>query len=415
MMRRGLGVLALLVVAATGVLPTPAAATPEAPAQTTGDPAFRVDVATLDAALDCDPFTHPDREPVLLVHGTFTGGHEQWDWNYALRLRATGHDVCIITYPDRGFGDMQISAEYIARAVQRIAAESGRQVDMVGHSQGAYMPRWAIKYWPSVQAALDDFVLLAGPSHGTTVAPGGAGLPTGQPAAFFQFAPTSAFATAINSGDETPGDIDYTSIYTLTDELVQPVNPPTAALDRGLDNPRVSNILIQDLCPLRVVDHVTIGTTDVVAMNLTLDALDHDGPAQAARLNLDPILCNLPDQYLVPESFLALLAQPPISAAGGLPALDLVTSEPPLPAYAITPVAASPAVPVASSPAAPAPDAAAVAANTAAPDRTTGGATLPSTGQAIPILAALIAIAVALVLRAGRSRLDDEDDDDPGV
>ena len=88
-------------------------------AQTDGDPPYSVDVATLDAALDCDEFTHPDKEPVLLVHGTGTSGHEQWDWNYGILLRETGHDVCVVTYPDRGLGDQQISAEYIAQAIQR--------------------------------------------------------------------------------------------------------------------------------------------------------------------------------------------------------------------------------------------------------------------------------------------------------
>ena len=53
---------------------------------------------------------------------------------------------------------------------------------------------------------------------------------------------------ALNSEDETPGEIDYSNIYTQFDELVQPVSPvPTAALDWQQGNPKVANILIQKM------------------------------------------------------------------------------------------------------------------------------------------------------------------------
>ena len=41
-----------------------------------------------------------------------------------------------MTYPDRGLGDSQISAEYVVHALRRIRAESGRKVAVIGHSQG---------------------------------------------------------------------------------------------------------------------------------------------------------------------------------------------------------------------------------------------------------------------------------------
>ena len=321
------------------------ATAPLAPAGTpAGDPPYSVPVDELDAALDCDEFTHPDKEPVLLVHGTFTAGHEQWDWNYAILLRETGHDVCIVTYPDRGFGDQQISAEYVARAVQRIHAESGRKVDMIGHSQGASMPRWAIKWWPSARDAVEDFVLLAGPNHGTTVAAtdnpltGSGGAVLGLPAAFYQFAPESQFVAAVNAGDETPGDIDYTNIYTLFDELVQPAQPvPTAALDYGQDNPKVTNLLLQDLCPLLVVDHLTIGLTDRATFELAIDAITHPGPADVERAG-GAALCNalplVPGVVLPPTFLLELLALLPVEIETGLPELHLVSEEPPLKPYA---------------------------------------------------------------------------------
>lgn len=315
------------------------------------DPAFVTPQATLDSALHCTPFEHPDKPPVLLVHGTFATGALQYTLFYLPQLTSLGYDVCFVTYPDRGLGDMQISAEYVVNAIGRVYAATGRKVAMIGHSQGASMPRWAIKFWPSTQQALDDFVLLAGPNHGTTVAFAGdligqlfanlglSALPIGLlPEAVYQFAPNSNFNAAVNAGDETPGEIDYTAVYTRLDELVEPVEPvPTAALDFNQGNPKVTNVLIQDICPLALVDHVTIGTTDPVAFALAVDAISHSGPANVDRAG-GGSLCTL-----LPVDLSTLLIAPPVQSLlqiaidtlqAGVPNPHLAAGEPPLMSYA---------------------------------------------------------------------------------
>jgi hypothetical protein len=138
------------------------------------DPPFSIDAERARAeSVACTAFADApaDVDAVVLVHGTGTSGPEEYGWNYVLRLTEERIPHCVLTYPERGFGDMQVSAEYVVVAVHEAAAisPSGR-VDLVGHSQGATMPRWAVKYWPSVQALVDDFVLHAGPNHGTIVA-----------------------------------------------------------------------------------------------------------------------------------------------------------------------------------------------------------------------------------------------------
>jgi triacylglycerol esterase/lipase EstA (alpha/beta hydrolase family) len=305
-----------------------------------GEPPLETDPAKLEAGLVCTPFVHPDKPPVLLVHGTFTSGYEQYDWTYLPLLDNLGFDVCEVTYPDRGFGDQQVSAEYVVYALREMHARSGRKVAMIGHSQGAAVPRWALKWWPSAREATEDFVLQAGPSHGTQVALLPPLLPglTGLPAAFFQFSPDSNFVRALNEDDETPGDVSYTSLYTMFDELVQPVTPvPTAALDLGQDNPKVTNLLLQDLCPGRFVDHVTIGLTDRLAFELTLDAISNPGPLDIERAGGASGLCGLlpiiPDQIIASEivtGMLGILPKEPIE----LPDLHLVGEEPPLKPYA---------------------------------------------------------------------------------
>jgi hypothetical protein len=76
-----------------------------------------------------------------------------------------------------------------------------------------------------------------------------------------------------------------TSIYSETDDLVQPYE--TSMLDGA------TNIAVQDLCPGRPVDHIALAY-DAVAFALTIDALDHPGPADAGRSGYD---CS---QYAMP-------------------------------------------------------------------------------------------------------------------
>lgn len=304
------------------------------------EPKLETDRATLDAALICTPFAHPDKPPVLLVHGTFTNGPEQYNWTYLPLLAERGFDVCIVSYPDRGLGDLQISAEYVVHALRRVHAETRRKVAMIGHSQGALMPRWAIKWWPSARNAVEDFVMQAGPNHGGDPLGlfGTLGVYSPPPLfseALYQMAGQSNFLAVTNRDDETPGEISYTSLYTQFDELVQPVAPvPTSALDFGQDNPKVSNILLQDVCPGRFVDHVTIGLTDRLSFELALDAITHPGPANIERAGgaaLCGILPILPDQIISSTVLTDLLGVPPPT---NLPDLHLVSAEPPLKPYA---------------------------------------------------------------------------------
>ncbi|MBS64516.1 lipase [Salinisphaera sp.] len=315
-------------------------------------PALQTDPAELDRSLNCTAFEHPDKPPVLLIHGTTVTGSEQFTTFYTPQLVERGFDVCIVTYPDRGLGDMQVSAEYVVYALRRIHAETGRKVAMIGHSQGGVMPRWAIKFWPSAREAVADFVMLAGVNHGTDVALPAAladslttllgidRLPPGvAPAVTYQFARSSNFVAALNAGDETPGEIDYTALYTLYDELVRPVVPePTAAVDYEQGNPKVANILLQDICPGHVSEHFVIGTADSLAFALAVDAISNDGPANVERAGGAAGLCGLLPvdlaDIVMPSNAARLLEV--VASTLDEPELDphLTASEPPLMPYA---------------------------------------------------------------------------------
>lgn len=273
-------------IAAVAVLAVLVGTAPASGAET--GPALRVPSDELDASLRCPAgFVHPDREPVLLVHGTAVTPEEHWGWNYAEALPAAGFDVCLVRLPDRALGDIQVSAEYVVHAVRTMAAESGSTVDVIGHSQGTLEPRWAVRWWPDVRAAIDDLVMLAGPHHGTFSADGSCIAGSCFPAAW-QMRHGSTFLGLLNTGDETPGEVEYSSIYSATDELVQP--PTTAFLDGA------SNVLVQDVCPVRPVHHVGLNE-DRVVWELTVDALVSEGAADPEGVSssacFDPFMPNV--------------------------------------------------------------------------------------------------------------------------
>ncbi|WP_189835243.1 esterase/lipase family protein [Streptomyces zaomyceticus] len=138
---------------------------PASPAAAAAEPGLNTPVATLDAALHCpSSFAHPDREPVLLVHGTSSTSDESW--GYAPALRDAGYDVCGVDLTNRSMGDIQESTEYVVHAVERINAITSRKVDVIGHSQGNMQIRWALKWWPSLRGRVEDAVFLANPGHG---------------------------------------------------------------------------------------------------------------------------------------------------------------------------------------------------------------------------------------------------------
>ena len=314
-MRRAPVLLLALVLAAAACTPT-------------GDPPLSVPERLLADALHCPAtFSHRAHQPVLLVHGTFATPEENWSWNYLNALPAAGYDVCTVRLPDRATGDIQVASEYVVYAVRHIYDRSGSKVDVLGHSQGGLEPRWAVRWWPSLRTKVDDLVMLGTPNHGTQVADL-ATSQTGAPPAAWQMRTTARFIAALNTEDETPGPISYTSIYTLSDELVQPVVPTaTAAVAGG------RNLLVQDLCPGRVVDHVGLAY-DAAAHDMVIDAFTHPGAADPARFDRSACL---------QVAFDGVAAEPLLSTGiaelqgdAGFTGAPNATAEPPLKPYAHT-------------------------------------------------------------------------------
>ena len=252
------------------------------PAQGESDgPVLSVASTTLNGALHCPDEFRSAHEPVLFVHGTTLTADSNWSWNYGKTLPAAGYDVCLVDLPDRARADMQLSTEYVVHAVRVMAEQSGKKIDVVGFSQGPLEPRWALRWWPDMRILIDDMVAQAGVGHGFTetevicsqscIAP------------FWQMKPNSKFLTALNAGDETPGDVSYTSVYSRTDQFVWLAGGGGNPWDDSASLDGAANIAVQDICPGRSVDHVQV-IYDAVFHAVTMDALSHDGPADRSRI-----------------------------------------------------------------------------------------------------------------------------------
>jgi triacylglycerol esterase/lipase EstA (alpha/beta hydrolase family) len=163
--------------------------------------------------------------PILFVHG-YTSNAATWNTMIS-RFQADGfHDLYAYT-----FSSSQSNAT-IAQAVgQRVAeikaATGAAKVDIITHSMGGLSSRYYLKNLGGT-VHVDDWVSIAGPNHGTTWAYG----------CFFfspcnQMIPGSSFLNQLNSGDETPGAVNYGTWWSSCDELI---NPDTSTILSGATN-----------------------------------------------------------------------------------------------------------------------------------------------------------------------------------
>lgn len=249
----------------------------EVPAQAAVGPPLVTPVTVLDAALQCGPgLDSAPGTPVLLVHGTSSTPEESWGFGYAKVLPTLGHPVCTVRLPDRAWNDIQTSTEYVVYAVREMVRRSGRRISVLGHSEGTVQPLWALRFWPDMADSIDDYLALAPPLQGTAAVPVVCAILNGCPAAVWQYSASSNFIAAMNRSPFPTGP-SYTAVATLLDELVVP--QPAASRHSG-----VTTVVVQHICPGRIVEHAGL-LADAVGFAVVMDALDHPGPADPARIS----------------------------------------------------------------------------------------------------------------------------------
>ncbi len=305
--------------------------------------------ADLKASLACTAnLDDATKTPVLLVPATTVNSRENFGWNYMPYFRQLGIPYCTTDLPgDRAqnMGDIQLRGDYIAYAIRQMFARSHRRIAILGHSQGGMVMRWALRFWPDTREMVDDVVGMAGTNHGSSVVPALC-IPSCA-ASLWQQRDDAQFYKALNSGQETFAGISYTEIYSHNDEFVQPNlnSSGTSSLRAGPG--RITNVAIQDICPLALSEHLMVGTTDPVASALVTDALGHDGPADPARIDRD--VCNQRSMPGVDAGTgLVSLGDAGTRVVTQLIGATRITTEPPLACY--TTDAGCPAQPAAAAP-----------------------------------------------------------------
>lgn len=239
---------------------------------------------------------HP--RPVILVHGTWSNQYDSFA-KLSPTLANAGYCVFTFNFGQNGQKSPSMNARFGTSALsesvlvlksftERVLDEMNvDKVDMVGWSQGGLLIRSFLQDHGGADPKDPDnnqvlrVVTLGSPHHGTALS--GIALlanllgATENSAEFLGQGPIdqalgSEFLEALNEkGDTVPG-VEYTSIYTLFDQIA---NPVTSSLLEAGPGAIVHNVNIQNGCPIDLSDHLALTYTDRVVA-LTMKGLDPD-------------------------------------------------------------------------------------------------------------------------------------------
>src|SRR6266542_6040827 len=154
-------------------------------------------------------------DPILFVHG-YTSDASAWNTMIS-RFQADGWEsnrLFAYTFSSTK-SNASIAQDVKARVDQIRAATGAAKVDIITHSMGGLSSRYYLKNLGG-QANVDDWVSLGGPNHGTDTADQCSFTPC------LEMRIGSAFLTALNAGDETPGFPRYATWWSPCDATINP-------------------------------------------------------------------------------------------------------------------------------------------------------------------------------------------------
>jgi triacylglycerol lipase len=168
----------------------------------------------------------PARTPILFVHGwnsnggvwtTMMGRFQKDGWNTGQLARFSYNTAA----------SNATTAAIIAQKVDSIRGATGAShVALVTHSMGSLSARYYVRNLGGI-GKISALVSLAGANHGTNSAV------FCFQASVCEMVPGSAFLTALNEGDETPGTVQYATWWSPCDEVI---NPRSSTLLEGAVN-----------------------------------------------------------------------------------------------------------------------------------------------------------------------------------
>lgn len=227
------------------------------------------------------------REPVILLHGLgVPAGELNW-FTKAPLIAAAGYCVFTPTYgvgvlPFGGFNSMRQSAAEIGQFVERVRSTTGAaKVNLVGHSEGTTVSAYYLKFLGG-STVVRHFVGFGSNFKGTTLY----GLNTlaralpqvtdavldGLCDACNEYLPPSSFLTDLNQGGVSVPGPTYTNIVSRYDGVVVPYTSGV------LNEPGVTNIVLQDRCWLDVSGHLALAVDPNVTSHILWALNGRSGP-----------------------------------------------------------------------------------------------------------------------------------------
>lgn len=330
------------------------------PVPCTGDAPFTIAENLLYSNIDCVGGVENVKGPVaLLVPGTGNTAKDSWDPAYLFLLgkvgSGLGFDVCYISPPPSMMDDIQLNAQYVVYASRYLAHKSGAPLSLLlGWSQGNLASQFALTFSPSIRS-IQHFVSFAGDFRGSNILNGGvvSTLPASTPvrrsstsgssASVMQQSSTSHLLAALSRVGGLATWVPTTSIYSQSDQVIQPENATPAAtsyLKQGNRQSPVSNVYIQQYCPFLPYAHEDHLFTNLSYQILKLALASSNGVAApsaiASAFASGVITCDLrPAPGLAPTAVVGVDAALAIAVSNFAQPAYWVDAEPALQPYVI--------------------------------------------------------------------------------
>lgn len=208
--------------------------------------AWADDALGLPGLINTDCPERANREPVVLIHGTFATTRRAFS-SVAPALKQQGHCLFALNYGKQGvlsaYGtqDINASVQDLSVFVQSILQRTGAEkVNIIGHSQGGLIA-FKLAQQPSLQGRIERIIAVAPSISGTTrVLPRS---PIPHCPACRQQSSQSDFITTFRDVPVLPMGVQALIIATRQDRVVTPVEA------QFLRESGVTNVMLQDHFP----------------------------------------------------------------------------------------------------------------------------------------------------------------------
>lgn len=156
------------------------------------------------------------QDPILFVHG-WNSSESVWD-DMVANFEADGWSASELRAWSYTTSQSNVdTADEVSAEVDDLLDKTGAsEVDIITHSMGGLSSRHYLKNESGADGKVDEWVSLGGPNHGTTTAN------WCFQTSCVEMRPGSTFLTNLNSGDETPGAVNYGTWWSPCDSIINP-------------------------------------------------------------------------------------------------------------------------------------------------------------------------------------------------